>query len=129
MNPDNCDDCVLKQLEESDLDTCGGIEVADGNADDGTTYRYIAGGKISRFSINNVKYIVILCISGLFPYTLQCYRGDLSMSKRLNNSGNWAVFTVNNSCGQGGGAENGCTVFNQVRLLIGPFTVSSHWLI
>ena len=36
------------------------------------------------------------------------------MSKRLNNSGNWAVFTVNNSCGQGGGAENGCTVFNQV---------------
>ena len=36
------------------------------------------------------------------------------MSKRLNNNGNWAVFTVNNSCGQGGGAENGCNVFNQV---------------
>ena len=47
LNPeDNCGDCVLKQLEESDLDTCGGIEIADGNADDGTTYRYIAGGRI-----------------------------------------------------------------------------------
>ena len=39
------------------------------------------------------------------------------MSKRMNNSGNWAVFTVNNSCGQGGGAENGCEVFNQVFFL------------
>ena len=46
LNPENCDDCVLKQLEESDLDTCGGQEVADGNAADGTTYRYIAGGRI-----------------------------------------------------------------------------------
>ena len=50
LNPENCDDCVLKQLEESDLDTCGGQEVADGNAEDGTTYRYIAGGRINHMS-------------------------------------------------------------------------------
>ena len=48
------------------------------------------------------------------------------MSKRMNNSGNWAVFTVNNSCGQGGGAENGCEVFNQVFFL--NSAPGSDWL-
>ena len=45
LNPDNCDDCVLKQLEQEDLDTCGGRKVADGSAEDGTMYRYIASGE------------------------------------------------------------------------------------
>ena len=89
---ENCSDCVFKQIEDGDLDECGGQEVADGSEEDGTVYRYIA--------------------SGLFPYNIQCYRGDISLSQRLRG-GNWQTFRVNNSCGRGGGSENGCSVFNK----------------
>ena len=85
---ENCSDCVFKQIEDGDLDECGGQEVADGSEEDGTVYRYIA--------------------SGLFPYNIQCYRGDISLSQRLRG-GNWQTFRVNNSCGRGGGSENGCS--------------------
>ena len=52
LNPDNCDDCVLKQLEQADLDTCGGRKVADGSEEDGTMYRYIASGIFIYFWLN-----------------------------------------------------------------------------
>ena len=36
-----CHDCELIQLNGDHTDTCGGIEVADGNPADGTNYRYV----------------------------------------------------------------------------------------
>ena len=32
LDPANCDDCTLKQLQMSDLDNCGGQLIADGDA-------------------------------------------------------------------------------------------------
>ena len=58
MNPDNCDDCVLKQLEQEDLDTCGGRKVADGSAEDGTMYRYIASGKLNLLPVSFTGYFL-----------------------------------------------------------------------
>ena len=40
IDPANCSDgCPLTRLDTTTLDVCNGIEVADGNADDGTTFR------------------------------------------------------------------------------------------
>ena len=36
LDQDNCSDCVFKQIEDADLDECGGQEVADGSTEDGT---------------------------------------------------------------------------------------------
>ena len=49
-DPANCSDCELTQLNAYHTDVCGGIEVADGNAEEGGQYRYI--------------------MSNLFPYLL-----------------------------------------------------------
>ena len=50
-----CSDCELVQITSDMADICGGLEVGDGNADEGGQYRYI--------------------ITGEFPYTYQCFRG------------------------------------------------------
>lgn len=78
MNPDNCDDCVLKQLEQEDLDTCGGRKVADGSADDGTMYRYIASGKRNLlpllFTGYFLKFSVKVCSHTIFNATVETFR-------------------------------------------------------
>ena len=55
LNPENCDDCVLKQLEESDLDTCGGQEVADGNAHRHYELPVVLAGRVS--DLNMGRYL------------------------------------------------------------------------
>ena len=77
IDPSSCSDCSLT-LVNTQRDACGGIEVADGNAADGTNYRYIT--------------------SNLFPYILQCWRGDMSLSQKSNN-GNYRKVNWNNKCG------------------------------
>ena len=78
-DPRNCDDCELTQLNAFHTDTCGGIEVADGDASEGGQYRYI--------------------ISNLFPYNLQCWRGDMSKSQQANQSGEYRRIGFSNKCG------------------------------
>ena len=91
IDPANCSDCRLRQLNNNNVDVCGGVTVGDGSASDGTDYRYI--------------------MTGLFPYSIQCFRGDETRSQRYRN-GKWSGYSSNGGCGIGGGAENGCEVFN-----------------
>lgn len=80
IDPSNCSDCQLMQLDSRHTDRCGGIEVADGNADEGTQYRYI--------------------FTNLYPYGLQCWRGDISKSQLYNeNNGNYRKISNTNKCG------------------------------
>ena len=56
------------------------MEVADGDDSVGTQYRYI--------------------VSNLFPYVLQCWRGDMGYSQKYNsNNGNYRKIGWNNKCG------------------------------
>jgi hypothetical protein len=87
-----CGDCELRQIREYQTDVCGGVEVADGSAEDGTTYRYI--------------------VTGSFPFNLQCYRGDISLSRTPAGDG-WREFTVNNSCGINNTADGTCELMNE----------------
>ena len=99
INPENCGDCVLRQLGNSEVDQdwskiwiipfkfkiisnlvffcsqlkCGGRRTADGSEADGTTYRYIYQGSL-------------------------CYRGDLSLAQRRQGN-SWTTFQVGNGCG------------------------------
>ena len=50
-DPSKCSDCRLMQLNAVQTDACGGIEVADGDPQEGGQYRYI--------------------VSNIFPYNLQ----------------------------------------------------------
>ena len=50
-DPSRCSDCKLMQLNAVQTDACGGIEVADGDPQEGGQYRYI--------------------VSNIFPYNLQ----------------------------------------------------------
>ena len=75
---DGCADCELTQLSSEHTDVCGGVEVAD----DPSMYRYIA--------------------TNTFPYTLQCFRGDMSSTQKFKtNSLSWVPFTFGNTCGVG----------------------------
>ena len=80
MDPNNgCSDCELILMNHQ-RDTCGGLEVADGDADAGTHYRYI--------------------VSNLFPYILQCWRGDMSLSQKYNSNNDvYRKITWTNKCG------------------------------
>lgn len=78
IDPANCSDCQLMQLDSRHTDRCGGVEVADGNANEGTQYRYI--------------------FTNLYPYGLQCWRGDISKSQQLRN-GSYKKIANNNKCG------------------------------
>merc|ERR1712227_779769 len=94
-NKANCDadpSCQLRQLMNLQFDKCGGIEIEDGDAALGTTYRYI--------------------VSNLFPYHLQCYRGDISLSQQRNGNA-WAEYRVNNSCGLNADDNGTCDIFNR----------------
>jgi len=93
LDPANCNDCVLMQLNNSEVDECGGIEVADGDATIGNVYRYIS--------------------TGLFPYGVQCFRGDLTAAQSQSRNGSWRAYSVGNSCGRGGDNGDNCTVFNE----------------
>ena len=94
IDPSNCEDCELRQINNGEVDECGGVEVADGTTTEGTNYRYI--------------------VTGLFPYNIQCYRGDYTLS-RMNKNGNWRPYTFDNSCGTGGGGDE-CQV--DIKLMI-----------
>ena len=74
------------------LDICGGVEVADGEVSEGTVYRYISGG--------------------VFPYNLQCYRGNIALSQERKASG-WQTFAVTNGCGNNADDNGNCDIFNQ----------------
>ena len=65
------------------------MKVADGDESNGTQYRYV--------------------ITNLYPYILQCWRGDISKSQKLNaNSGNYRKIANTNKCGvDSEGTENG----------------------
>ena len=90
-----CSDCALVQINGDHVDACGGIEVGDGSASDGTQYRYIA--------------------TAAFPYYMQCYRGDLSDTEEYF-SGNWRPFRLRdyNSCDVNDfGVDESCFVLSQ----------------
>ena len=91
IDPTECGDCRIRQLNNNNVDVCGGVEVADGKASEGTDYRYIA--------------------TGLFPYNIQCFRGDFAKSQRYRNN-KWSTYNNNGGCGIGGGEDDGCEVFN-----------------
>ena len=92
INPENCADCELRQLMEEHLDICGGLEVADGDAGVGTTYRYIA--------------------SNTFPYHFQCFRGDVSLSQYRRAGEGWLTYAVTDSCGLNADQNGTCDTFN-----------------
>ena len=80
INPDNCSDCTLMQLDSRHTDRCGGIEVADGSSGVGRHYRYI--------------------VTNLYPYILQCWRGDISLSQKYNaNNAAYRKISNSNKCG------------------------------
>ena len=58
LEKENCmanDDCELRLMQSDDLDICGGGDVIDGDASEGTHYRYV--------------------VTQHFPYLIQCFRG------------------------------------------------------
>ena len=69
----------INKLNAFHTDKCGGIEVADGDESEGGQYRYI--------------------ISNLFPYNLQCWRGDMSKSQQSNPNGDYRKISFTNKCG------------------------------
>ena len=79
IDPSNCDDCELTMINYQ-RDACGGLEVADGDESDGTHYRYIT--------------------SNLFPYILQCWRGDMGLTQKYNvKNDNYRKINFENKCG------------------------------
>ena len=67
LDKDNCmanDDCELTLMQADDLDICGGGEVLDGDAAEGTHYRYV--------------------VTQHFPYLIQCFRGKKMHFMLLN---------------------------------------------
>ena len=74
LDKDNCmanDDCELTLMQADDLDICGGGDVLDGDAAEGTHYRYV--------------------VTQHFPYLIQCFRGKntfhviKTFMKNINN--------------------------------------------
>lgn len=80
IDPDQCSNCTLMQLNSRQTDACGGIEVAD----------------YALFGVDEYRYIA----SNTFPYFLQCYRGDMSMTQKWRmGAQDWTTYTFNNKCG------------------------------
>ena len=68
------------QLDSRHTDRCGGVEVADGASGVGRHYRYIT--------------------TNLYPYILQCWRGDISKSQKYNaNADAYRKIANTNKCG------------------------------
>ena len=122
-NPDNCNDCELIQINSVHTDACGGIEVADGDETEGGQYRN--GQKsilrsveghlkvISRLkfsSIESIETVTRYIVSNLFPYNLQCWRGDMSateMSRDGTETGDYSTLRFRNKCGIDSDGQNG----------------------